>query len=59
MAPDVYDLELMLRGLNRIYGSWGLKINNDKFKILGDNYSVNQAEQFKYLGVIITSNGMD
>lgn len=30
-----------------------------KFKILVDNYLVNQVEQFKYLRLTITSNGVD
>ena len=70
IAQDAYDLEFMLKRLYKEYERWGmtvslkktecLVINTDaKFEgLISDNTSINQVDEFKYLGVLIDRNAL-
>jgi hypothetical protein len=69
LAEDEEDVEYMLRKLIEEYDKWGLEVNTEKTQYLvvgrnGRDLNVNgkiikNVEEYKYLGVTITSNGSD
>lgn len=70
IAQDSYDLEFMLTRLYKAYETWGLNVNVNKteylvvnsdarFEVLiKDSTSIEQVDEFKYLGALITREGL-